>query len=60
MNEAEVTKYLEDFPTVEEIQRKLAANKREKQQLNQMLKIAQQRQAIAHEEAACGYDNGQE
>ncbi len=41
--EAEIAKYLEDFPTVAEIQRQLDANKREKQQLNQMLKIAEQR-----------------
>ncbi len=46
MNEAEVTKYLDDFPSVTEIKRKLLENHRERQLLRQMLKIAEQRHVV--------------
>lgn len=52
--EAEIAKYLEDFPTVAEIQRQLDANKRERQQLNQMLKISEQREGDEHPSRTAG------
>ena len=42
-SEAEVTKYIEDFPSPAEIKLKLEANNRERKLLNQMLKISEQR-----------------
>ncbi len=42
--ESEVAKYIEAFPSVSELKRQLAANKMDRQVLNQMLKIAEQRE----------------
>ncbi len=58
MNEAEVTKYLEDFPSVAEIKRKLSENHRERQLLRQMLKIADQRHVVDAELAVSPKERG--